>query len=77
MIVLHIIGIYLIGFFITLTFFKFFGKQFGFDSDQYDWNSNEEGYTILSCIWFITIIVLIIRSIVKLVQKFTAWYLKL
>ena len=77
MIILYIIGIYLIGFFTTLTFFKFFGKTFGFDDDHYDWNSNEEAYTVLSCIWFITIVVLIIRSIVGLIQKFAEWYLKL
>ena len=77
MIVLYIIGVYLIGFFATLTFFKFFGKQFGFDDDHYDWKSNEDGYTVLSCIWFVTITYFSIRNIVKSIQKFTAWYLKL
>jgi hypothetical protein len=77
MTILHIIGIYLIGFFITLTFFKFFGKALNLTDEHYNWKSNEEGYTVLSCIWFITILVLIIRSIVKLVQKFTKWYINL
>lgn len=77
MIALYIIGIYIIGFFITLTFLKFFGKALKLTADHYNWKNNAEGYTILSCIWFITILVFGIRSIVKLVQKFTKWYLNL
>jgi hypothetical protein len=77
MIVLYIIGVYLIGFFVTLTFLKFFGKALKLDTDHYEWKSNEEGYTVLSCIWFITILVFGIKGIVKLPLKFTKWYLKL
>lgn len=77
MILLYIAGVYIIGFFIMLTFLKFFGKALGLTAEHYDWNDNVEGYTILSCIWFVTIFVFIIRSIVKLVQKFTKWYLNL
>lgn len=77
MILLYIAGVYIIGFFIMLTFLKFFGKALGLTAEHYDWNDDVEGYTILSCIWFVTIFVFIIRSIVKLVQKFTKWYLNL
>jgi len=77
MIALHIIGVYLIGFFLTLTFLKFFGKTCGIDDDHYDWNSNEEGYTALSGMWFVTITYFSIRGIFKTLQRASAWYLKL
>ena len=46
--------IYPIGFLITLTFFKYFGKRIGFDydppHDEYydDWNSNSDAYFCFS-----------------------------
>lgn len=77
MIILHIAGAYIIGFLITLTFLKFFGKALNLTAEHYEWGDDVDGYTVLSCIWFITIFIFIIRSIVKLVQKFTKWYLNL
>jgi len=74
---LYITGIYLIGFFTTLTFLKFFGKALELTADHYNWKNNVEGYTVLSCVWFITILVFGIRGIIKLPLKFTKWYLKL
>ena len=74
---LYFIGTYIIGFLITLTFLKFFGKALGLTAEHYNWDDDVDGYTMLSCIWFITIIVFTIRGIVKLVQKFTKWYLNL
>lgn len=77
MIALYIIGVYIIGFLITLTFLKFFGKALKLTAEHYNWNDDVEGYTVLSCIWPVSISVAITRSIVKLVQKFTKWYINL
>lgn len=75
---------YLIGFFLTLTFFKFFGKKiksFDFDSIPQEnrwpdeWESNKEFYIGMSIFWFISIPISMIFVIILLVYKFSEWYL--
>lgn len=80
--ILYFIGAYLIGFFITLTFLKLFGKLIGFDYDggstwPDEWQSNAEAYTVFSFIWFVFIPMLIIMGTVKILYKASEWYLKL
>jgi len=80
--ILYFIGTYLIGFFITLTFLKLFGKRIGFDYDGGstwidEWQSNAEAYIVFSFMWFIFIPALIIFSAIKILCKASEWYLKL
>jgi len=77
------IEIYLIGFFLTLTFFKYFGVKIGFDYDKWesesgwydDWESNEQAFTAFSLFWFIVIPILLILGIFKMIFNFGKWYL--
>jgi hypothetical protein len=76
--------IYPLGFLITLTFFKYFGKRIGFDYDNYDksswyddWESNEEAYFGLSTMWFMIVPVLILVGLFKGLYIISKWYLKL
>ena len=74
---------YLVGFFLTLTFFKFFGKKIGFDYDPPhcewydDWQSNASAYFSFSIGWILVVPALIIFGLVKLLIEATRWYLKL
>ena len=78
-----ILTIYIIGFFITLTFFKYFGVKIGFDYtrnandiDWYDdWDSNEQAFTAFSLFWPIIIPMLLILGSFKLIFNFGKWYL--
>ena len=76
--------IYPLGFLLTLTFFKYFGKRIGFDYDDYDksawyddWESNEEAYFGLSTMWFMIVPVLIAVGLFKGLYIISKWYLKL
>ena len=77
--------IYPIGFLLTITFFKFFGKRIGFDydrneNDEYwydDWDSNVQAYTAFSLMWPAMIPMLLIIGIFKLIFKFGEWFIKL
>ena len=79
-----IITIYIIGFFLTLTFFKYFGVKIGFDYDKYaseggwydDWESNEQAFTAFSLFWPVIIPMMLIIGIFKMIFIFGKWYLK-
>ena len=79
-----IITIYIIGFFLTLTFFKYFGVKIGFDYDKKenelhgwdDWDSNEQAFTAFSLFWPVIIPMMLIIGIFKMIFKFGKWYLK-
>jgi hypothetical protein len=75
-----IITIYIIGFFLTLTFFKYVGVKIGFDYDNRkmqwdDWDSNEQAFTAFSIFWPIIIPMLLILGSWKIVFKFGKWFL--
>jgi hypothetical protein len=82
---LTIITIYIIGFFLTLTFFKYFGVKIGFDytrnaNDIYhdwydDWENNEQAFTTFSIFWPVIIPMLLLMCIWKIVFKFGKWFL--
>lgn len=82
---LYFIGIYLIGFLITLTFLKFFGKRIGLDFEDVplsarwpdDWDDNAEAYFGFSMLWPITVSVGLLLGSFKILSKFSEWYLKL
>jgi hypothetical protein len=80
--------IYPLGFLITLTFFKYFGKQIGFDYDPVseedkwnkwpdDWESNEQAYFGFATMWFMIVPVLIAVGLCKGLYAISKWYLKL
>jgi len=76
--------IYPIGFLITLTFFKYFGKRIGFDYDEWnkdgyydDWESNEHAYFGFATMWFMIVPVLIAVGLFKGLYMISKWYLKL
>ena len=80
--------IYPLGFLITLTFFKYFGKRIGFDFDSVseedkwnkwpdDWESNEQAYFGFSVMWFMIVPVLIAVGLFKGIYAISKWYLKL
>jgi hypothetical protein len=75
-----IITIYIIGFFLTLTFFKYFGVKIGFDYDNRkmqwdDWDSNEQAFTAFSIFWPIIIPMLLILGSWKTIFTFGKWFL--
>ena len=75
-----IITIYIIGFFLTLTFFKYFGVKIGFDYDNRkmewdDWESNEQAFTAFSIFWPIIIPMLLILGSWKTIFTFGKWFL--
>jgi hypothetical protein len=75
--------IYPIGFLLTLTFFKYFGKRIGFDYDKYaseggwydDWESNAQAFTAFSVCWPITMTMLLVIGTFKMIFKFGKWYI--
>ena len=80
-----LVGIYIVGFILTLTILKFFGKKFGFDFDSVsvedrwpdDWDSNAEAYTAFSLFWPLTLIIGVVFGSVALVFNFCKWYIDL
>jgi len=79
-----IITIYIIGFLLTLTFFKYFGVKIGFNYDKKenelhgwdDWESNEQAFTAFSIFWPVMIPMLLVMGIFKMIFKFGKWYIK-
>ena len=77
--------IYPIGFLITITFFKFFGKRIGFDYDRNenemhgwdDWDSNEQAFTAFAIFWPAIVPMLLVIGSFKLIFKFGEWFIKL
>ena len=74
-----IITIYIIGFLLTLTFFKYFGVKIGFDydneRDEDDWRSNTQAFTAFSICWPIIIPMLLILGSWKTIFTFGKWFL--
>jgi hypothetical protein len=74
--------IYIIGFILTLTFLKLFGKKIGIDydpphePDYDDWENNAQAYLSFSITWIITAPMFTVVVIVKLLYKFSQWFLK-
>ena len=73
------VTIYIIGFLLTLTFFKYFGLKIGFDydseRDEDDWRSNTQAFTAFSICWPVIIPMLLILGSFKLIFNFGKWYL--
>lgn len=77
-----LIEIYLVGFILSLTFFKYFGVKIGFNyddektyADYDDWDSNAQAFTAFSLFWPIIMPLLLIMGIIKIIFKFSKWYL--
>ena len=73
---------YIIGFILTLTFLKLFGKKMEIDydpphDDDYDdYKNNAEAYLFFSLSWFVTAPIFLVVVIVQLLYKFAQWFLK-
>jgi hypothetical protein len=72
---------YIIGFIMTLTFLKLFGKKIGIDYDSADnshddWENNAQAYLAFSITWVITAPMFLIVVFFKLLYRFTQWFLK-
>jgi len=76
------IVIYIIGFILTLTFLKLFGKKMGIDydpphePDYDDYENNAQAYLLFSLTWIATVPMFTVVVIVKLLYKFTQWFMK-
>ena len=74
--------IYIIGFILTLTFLKLFGKKLDIDydlphePDHDDWKNNAQAYLAFSITWILTVPMFTVVVIVKLLYKFSQWFLK-
>ena len=74
--------IYIIGFILTLTFLKLFGKKMEIDydpphdEDYDDYKNNAEAYLFFSLSWFVTAPIFLVVVIVQLLYKFAQWFLK-
>ena len=73
--------IYIVGFLLTLTFLRLFGKKIGIDYDNVetahdDWQNNAQAYLFFSIFWIVTAPMFIIVVIMKLLYRFTEWFLK-
>jgi ABC-type dipeptide/oligopeptide/nickel transport system permease subunit len=74
--------IYIIGFILTLTFLKLFGKKMEIDydpphePDYDDWENNAQAYLAFSITWIATVPMFTVVVIVKLLYKFSQWFLK-
>jgi hypothetical protein len=74
--------IYIVGFILTLTFLKLFGKKMGFDYDppHEDWyddyDNNAQAYLLFSLTWFVTAPMFLIAGIFQLLYQFSQWFLK-
>ena len=73
---------YIIGFILTLTFLKLFGKKMGIDydpphePDYDDYKNNAEAYLFFSLSWFVTAPIFLVVVIAQLLYKFAQWFLK-
>ena len=73
---------YIIGFILTLTFLKLFGKKMGFDydppheNDYDDYDNNAQAYLTFSIVWIITVPMFIVFATIQLLYKFTQWFMK-
>ena len=81
--ILFFASIYVVGFFLTLLFLKYYGKKMGFDysepktyANHDDWNSNEEAYTAFSIIWPVFVLVNLLRGLWHLLVIFTKFVIK-
>jgi len=78
-----IVIIYVVGFFLTLTFFKFFGKKLGLDRFDYktrfdyDYDNTAQMYAFYAAIWPAMWIMGLIFGTATLVYKFVQWFLNL
>jgi len=74
--------IYIIGFMITLTFLRLFGKKIGIDydppheHDYDDYDDNAQAYLFFSITWIVTAPMFTVVVILKLLYRFTQWFLK-
>jgi hypothetical protein len=74
--------IYIIGFILTLTFLKVFGKKMEIDydpphePDYDDYKNNAEAYLFFSLSWFVTAPIFLVVLIVQSLYKFTQCFLK-
>ena len=74
--------IYLIGFILTLTFLKLFGKKLDIDydpphvPDYDDYENNAQAYLTFSLTWFVTAPMFIVVATIQLLYKFSQWFLK-
>ena len=76
--------IYIVGFFVTLTFLRLFGKKMGIDYDPpyngqigyNDWADNAQAYLCFSLVWVVTAPMFIFVVTIKLLYRFTQWFLK-
>ena len=74
--------IYVVGFILTLTFLKLFGKKMEIDydsphgEDYDDYKNNAEAYLFFSLSWFVTAPMFTVVVIVQLLYKFSQWFLK-
>ena len=73
---------YIIGFILTLTFLKLFGKKLDIDydsphsSDYDDYKNNAEAYLFFSLSLFVTAPMFIVVATIQLLYKFTQWFMK-
>jgi len=73
---------YIIGFMMTLTFLKLFGKKLGLDYDfphepiYDDYDDNAQAYLFFSLFWVVVTPMLLIVGMFKLLYKFTQWFMK-
>jgi hypothetical protein len=73
--------IYVLGFILTLTFLKVFGKKIGIDYDSADnayddWQDNASAYLAFSICWVVVAPMFIFVVLIKSLYKFTQWFLK-
>ena len=74
--------IYVVGFILTLTFLKLFGKKLDIDydpphePDYDDWQNNAQAYLGFSLSWFVTAPMFLIVITIQLLYKFAQWFLK-
>lgn len=77
-----LLAIYVIGFILTLTFLKLFGKKMGIDydpphgSNYDDYDDNAQAYLFFSISWVVTAPMFLIVVFFKTLYKFTQWFLK-
>jgi hypothetical protein len=74
--------IYIVGFILTLTFLKLYGKKIGFDydppheGDYDDWEDNAQAYAFFSFFWIAFVPMASIVGLIRGLYKFTQWFLK-
>lgn len=74
--------IYVLGFILTLTFLKLFGKKLDIDydpphcDDYDDYENNAQAYLFFSLAWFVTAPMFLIVGSIQLLYKFSQWFLK-